>query len=114
VSTQQKPSIWPHPVRWIARNLFGYVLIILGIIQLFVPGQGILTILAGLAIADWPGKCRFFRWLRTFAWFDKADHWMHQKFKMRFPEHPSERDGKDCSGNPTSAGDSRKDEAPTT
>ena len=82
-----KPSAWPRPVQWIARNILGYVLIALGVVQLFVPGQGILTILAGLAVADWPGKGRFFRWLRTYSWFEQADRWVYQRVGMHFPEH---------------------------
>lgn len=40
----------------VLRNLFGIALILLGFILLFVPGQGLLTMLAGVALADVPGK----------------------------------------------------------
>jgi hypothetical protein len=40
----------------IARNLFGVALILLGFVLLFIPGQGLLTMLAGVALADVPGK----------------------------------------------------------
>jgi hypothetical protein len=48
-------------VRWgavIAKNIFGFFLVILGIILSLpgVPGQGILTILLGLIMLDIPGK----------------------------------------------------------
>jgi hypothetical protein len=48
-------------VRWgavIAKNIFGVILIILGILLSLpgVPGQGILTILLGLIMLDIPGK----------------------------------------------------------
>ncbi len=48
-------------VRWgavIAKNVFGVLLIILGILLSLpgVPGQGILTILLGLIMIDIPGK----------------------------------------------------------
>ena len=48
-------------VRWgavIAKNLFGVVLILLGVVLSLpgVPGQGILTILLGLIMLDIPGK----------------------------------------------------------
>lgn len=51
-----------HPiVRWLARigkNLLGAVLVILGIIMSLpgVPGQGILTILLGVMLLEFPGK----------------------------------------------------------
>lgn len=50
-----------HWFRWsvkIAKNLAGLVLVVLGIIQLFVPGQGLLTILIGVVLLDFPGKRR--------------------------------------------------------
>ena len=38
------------------RNLLGIVLIVAGVIMLFVPGQGLLTILVAVALVDFPGK----------------------------------------------------------
>jgi hypothetical protein len=51
----------PWAVRWgavVLKNLFGVLLVILGIILSLpgVPGQGILTILLGLIMLDIPGK----------------------------------------------------------
>lgn len=62
---------WPdqHPVlRWLLRivkNLLGYLLIVLGVLLSLpgVPGQGILTILIGVMLLDFPGKRRLERWL---------------------------------------------------
>ena len=51
-----------HPViRWaglIAKNLLGVVLVLLGILMSIpgVPGQGILTILLGVMLLDFPGR----------------------------------------------------------
>lgn len=49
-----------HPVVWVlvsvVKNIFGFVLIIAGIAMLVLPGQGILTILMGVALANFPGK----------------------------------------------------------
>lgn len=38
------------------KNLMGLVLILMGFLMLFVPGQGVLTILAGLSVMNFPGK----------------------------------------------------------
>ena len=38
------------------RNLYGSLLILAGIVMLFLPGQGILTILFGFLLLDFPGK----------------------------------------------------------
>jgi len=58
-----------HPVirvlLTLARNLAGYLLIALGVALSLpgVPGQGILTILMGVMLVDFPGKFRAERWL---------------------------------------------------
>jgi hypothetical protein len=58
-----------HPlVHWplvIGKNLLGLFLVLLGIVMSLpgVPGQGILTILLGVMLVDFPGKRRFERWL---------------------------------------------------
>ncbi len=50
-----------------SKNLLGVFLIILGVLLSFpgVPGQGLLTILMGVALVDFPGKYRAERWLLT-------------------------------------------------
>lgn len=40
----------------IFRNVVGALLLVSGIIMLFIPGQGLLTILVGLALIDFPGR----------------------------------------------------------
>lgn len=43
------------------KNLVGGVLIVAGALMTVLPGQGLLTILAGLVISDFPGKKRLAR-----------------------------------------------------
>ncbi|NNF61697.1 MAG: hypothetical protein HKN06_10285 [Gammaproteobacteria bacterium] len=38
------------------KNLVGFLLVVFGAIMLFVPGQGILTMLIGLMLMNFPGK----------------------------------------------------------
>lgn len=49
-----------HPVIWagltVLKNVFGLGLIVAGVAMLVLPGQGILTILMGLALTNFPGK----------------------------------------------------------
>jgi len=58
-----------HPIlRWtirIVKNVVGVVIAVVGIVLTLpgVPGPGILTILLGLMLMDFPGKRRFERWL---------------------------------------------------
>jgi hypothetical protein len=55
-----------HPVLrhsfTIMKNLIGLVLVAIGLLLLVLPGQGILTILAGLVLLDFPGKHRLLLW----------------------------------------------------
>ncbi len=58
-----------HPaLRWsgiVAKNLLGVALIVLGVLLSVpgIPGQGLLTILIGLVLLDFPGKRRLERWI---------------------------------------------------
>lgn len=49
-----------HPAVYIgikaAKNLLGWLLVVAGILMLVLPGQGLLTILMGLVLSDFPGK----------------------------------------------------------
>jgi hypothetical protein len=44
------------PLVHLMRNIFGAVLLLLGIAMLALPGQGLLTILAALSLLDFPRK----------------------------------------------------------
>jgi hypothetical protein len=56
------PESWRghHPVLRmiliVAKNVVGYLVIAAGIAMLFLPGQGILTIVMGIGLLDFPGK----------------------------------------------------------
>jgi hypothetical protein len=59
----------------IGKNILGGVFVAAGIVMLVLPGQGILTILAGIMLLDFPGKYRLVRGivarprvLRTLNW----------------------------------------------
>ena len=60
---RERPALWL--LLQIVKNLFGVVFILSGIIMLVLPGQGILTILLGIALMNFPGKFRLERWLVT-------------------------------------------------
>ena len=49
----------------ILKNIVGAAVVLLGIVLTLpgVPGPGILTILLGMMMMDFPGKRRFERWL---------------------------------------------------
>ena len=43
------------------KNVIGFIFVVLGILMLVLPGQGILTILMGLFMMNFPGKYRLER-----------------------------------------------------
>lgn len=45
----------------IIKNILGVLLILSGIIMLFIPGQGILTMVAGIVLMDFPYKYQIMR-----------------------------------------------------
>ena len=40
----------------IAKNALGIALVALGVVMLFLPGQGVLTVIAGITLVDFPGR----------------------------------------------------------
>ena len=51
----------PPTLRWagiIVKNLAGLVLVVLGVVMTVAPGPGVLTILLGITLLDFPGKRR--------------------------------------------------------
>lgn len=64
----------------IGKNLLGVLLVVIGILLSLpgVPGQGILTILLGVMLLDFPGRPRFEHWLvsrpRVFNAINKLRH----------------------------------------
>lgn len=45
----------------IIKNILGAMLILSGIIMLFIPGQGMLTMMAGIVLMDFPYKYKIMR-----------------------------------------------------
>ncbi|MBM9614155.1 hypothetical protein JWJ90_07620 [Desulfobulbus rhabdoformis] len=49
-----------HPVvalvSFVLRNVFGFLLFLAGFAMLFLPGQGLLTMLIGVCLLNFPGK----------------------------------------------------------
>ena len=84
---KRQPTQWKqlHPViRLLAlmgKNLIGYGLIVAGVLMLFLPGQGVLTLVMGLLLVDYPGKFRLERKLvKTPAIFNSLN-WLRRKAK---------------------------------
>ena len=61
------------------KNFFGGILILAGIAMLILPGQGILTILIGLGITNFPGKYKLERKLVSNQSVFKSLNWMRKR-----------------------------------
>ena len=63
------------------KNLIGYGLIVAGLLMLFLPGQGILTLVMGLLLVDYPGKFRLERKLVKTPAILNSLNWLRKKAK---------------------------------
>jgi thiosulfate reductase cytochrome b subunit len=63
----------------VIKNATGGLLVISGIIMLVLPGQGILTIVIGLTLVDFPGKYRIESAIVRHATVRRAIDWIRQK-----------------------------------
>ena len=63
----------------ITKNLIGYIFIILGILALVLPGQGILMILIGLVMSDYPGKQNLERRVISIKTVRRGVNWLRKK-----------------------------------
>lgn len=85
-----------HPLALIIlkmmRNSLGVFLVAVGVLLLFLPGQGLLMILLGVVIADFPGKHRLVNWLVSRQGVLRSINWL--RFKAGKPPvklQPSQR-----------------------
>lgn len=81
----------PPPTRWeqlhplarlvlsILKNVVGAIVLCVGIAMLVLPGQGILTILAGLVLLRFPGKRRLEIWLVNRPGIHRGLDWIRLK-----------------------------------
>ncbi|WP_230264907.1 PGPGW domain-containing protein [Stieleria sp. JC731] len=76
-------TLWRHPIfRWIAliaKNLFGVILLILGIAMLVLPGQGLLTIAVAIFLLDFPGKRKLERKLIERKAILNSANWLRKR-----------------------------------
>ncbi len=68
----------PHNI---VRNALGFCILLAGLAMFVLPGQGILTVMVGIAIMQFPGKYQLERWLvsrngvlSTLNWFRRKTH----------------------------------------
>ncbi len=72
-----------HPLMFILLRILRYatgsVLLIAGILMLFLPGQGILTMILGMSLLDFPGKQTLMDRLLGYHSLQKALNWVRHR-----------------------------------
>ncbi|MDY0389920.1 PGPGW domain-containing protein [Desulfobulbus oligotrophicus] len=72
-----------HPVLTLLitciRNSIGFCVLLAGIAMLFLPGQGVLTILIAICLMDFPGKRRLLDRLASSPQIINALNWIRRK-----------------------------------
>ncbi len=61
------------------KTVLGIVLILIGILMLVLPGQGILTILMGLILVNFPGTSRLVCWMLTRPPVWRSINWLRKR-----------------------------------
>lgn len=85
---EKQPVAVRIPLR-LVKNILALVLVVLGIAMLVLPGQGILAILLGVMLGDFPGKLRLQRWLLGRPKVMNSLNWLRKKFKKPPLERPA-------------------------
>ena len=93
--TNEDRATWPwkrcHPVICIIfmtlKNLLGAIFVIFGVIMLITPGQGLLSIIIGLTMMNYPGKYHLERWLVSHDHVRHALDWIRHKAHKPSLEH---------------------------
>ena len=73
------------------KDMFSAAFVLAGLLMLFMPGQGLLTLLTGLMFMDYPGKFALERWLIERPRVLPAVNWLRVKYG-HLPLNPPNRD----------------------
>ncbi len=85
---RREPTKWKelHPLfRFtvlLLKNIVGFILLLAGVAMLVLPGQGLLSILMGLVLMDYPGKFRFERKIVSRPKLLQFINWLRRKQKQ--------------------------------
>lgn len=73
------------------KNAGGAVLVLIGVVMCVTPGQGVLTVMVGLMLMDYPGKYRIEQWFITRKPVWRAVNWLRQRAHAPPLDYPSPR-----------------------
>jgi len=61
------------------KNLFGAILFVAGFVMIFIPGQGLITMFAGITLLDFPGKYQLEKRVIQIPAVLRATNWIRRK-----------------------------------
>ncbi|WP_218933822.1 PGPGW domain-containing protein [Rubripirellula lacrimiformis] len=86
-SAKRRSAAPEDTIRWtiyvailVAKNLLGATFLVLGIGMLVLPGQGLITILVGLSLMNFPGKFRVQKYLVSIPTVLRTLNWLRRRF----------------------------------
>jgi hypothetical protein len=84
---------WLYYLFLVVKNLAGCIFLVAGLAMLVLPGQGILTVLIGISLINFPGKYRLERYLVSRRWVLRPLNWLRRrKGQPPFDIHPHDHD----------------------
>ncbi|MGM0577974.1 MAG: PGPGW domain-containing protein [Myxococcota bacterium] len=93
---REEATIWWHVLGGLLRNVLGGLLVFSGFLMLFIPGQGVATMLAGLLVMRFPKKRELLRrWLKRPKMRRMVDRLRRRggHAPLRFDDEPSPHGG---------------------
>ena len=72
----------------LARNFLGIVFIVLGVVMFVTPGPGLVALLIGLSLCEFPGKRRLVRWLASRPSVYATLNWLRRRAGTEPFEYP--------------------------
>lgn len=63
----------------VGKNILGVILMLAGLAMLALPGPGLITVLVGFFLLDFPGKYRFERWLVARPVIHRPINWLRKR-----------------------------------
>jgi Putative transmembrane protein (PGPGW) len=84
-----------HPLAFVHLHLLRYLLAVIllmaGMLMLFLPGQGLLTIILGLSLLDFPGKQKAVTKLLQIDSIQKTLNWIRMKGGKNIFHYPESK-----------------------
>ncbi len=68
-----------HILLTCVRSLIGLVLVLIGVVMLVTPGPGLVTLLVGVSLTEFPGKQQLLKYIATRPSVFKSLNWMRKR-----------------------------------